>query len=214
FARAHAARSFAHFKTAFMNYSQDRQAAVKLARAAAERAIELDPMDPFGNFNMGRSLWLVGDLDGAQGWLKRATSLSPSFAQGLYARAWTEMVSCSSENGCRLSDRARSLSPLDPMLYAMLGTRALCMVMEDRHDEAALWADRAANAPGAHVLIWVIAAIANELAGNHAVAADWAQRVRHHRADISQEHFFRSFPFTDAGVRARISTALAKHGFA
>ena len=214
FARAHAARSFAHFKTAFMNYSQDRLSAVTIARSAAERAIELDPMDPFGNFNMGRSLWLVGDLEGAQGWLKRATSLSPSFAQGLYARAWTEMVSCSSESGRQLSDQARNLSPLDPMLYAMLGTRALCLMMEERYEEAAVWADRAASAPGAHVLIWVIAAIANELAGYRETAAAWAQRVWQHRADISQEHFFRSFPFTDAGIRARFASALTKHGFA
>ncbi|MEM9632931.1 MAG: transcriptional regulator, partial [Pseudomonadota bacterium] len=67
------------------NYSADRETAVSTARHAAERAIELDPMDPFANFSMGRSLWLVGDLDGAQSWLKRSTSLSPSFAQGLYA---------------------------------------------------------------------------------------------------------------------------------
>ncbi|MES0882777.1 winged helix-turn-helix domain-containing tetratricopeptide repeat protein [Roseibium sp. SCP14] len=213
FARAHAARSFAHFKTAFMNYSADRETAVTAARRAAERAIELDPMDPFANFSMGRSLWLVGDLNGAQGWLKRSTSLSPSFAQGFYARAWTEMVSCCSETGRKLSDQARNLSPLDPLLYGMLGTRALCLMMEDRNEEAAMWADRAANAPGAHFLIWLIAAIANDLAGNREAAANWAQRVWQHRRDISQEHFFRSFPFADEGVRARFSGALTRHGF-
>lgn len=211
FARAHAALSFAHFKTAFMHYGPDRTAAVAAARQAAERAIELDPMDPFANFNMGRSLWLVGDLSGAQSWLNRSTSVSPNFAQGIYARAWTETISGSSQLGRRLSDEARNLSPLDPLLYAMLGTRALSLAMEGRDDEAAEWANRAANAPGAHDLISLIAVIANELAGNNLEAADWARRVRAHRNDISQYHFFRSFPFDAGPLRERFSSALARH---
>ena len=214
FARAHAALSFAHFKTAFMHYAPDRTAAVTAARRAAERAIELDPMDPFANFSMGRSLWLVGDLNGAQSWLNRSTSLSPNFAQGIYARAWTETISGSSQLGRRLSDEARNLSPLDPLLYAMLGTRAISLAMEGRDDEAAEWANRAANAPGAHDLISLIAVISNELAGNNQEAANWARRVREHRNEISQYHFFRSFPFDDGPLRKRFSSALARHNIA
>ena len=212
FARAHAAMSFAHFKTAFMHYGSDRGVAVAAARSAAERAIELDPMDPFANFNMGRSLWLVGDLDGAKGWLDRSTSISPSFAHGIYARAWTETVSGSSTIGRRLSDEARLLSPLDPLLYAMLGTRAMSLAIDGRDAEAAEWAVRAANAPGAHDLISVIAIFTNELAGNNAEASNWADRVRGNRSDITQQQFFRSFPFTNAATRARISKALSQHG--
>jgi len=212
FARAHAALSFAHFKTAFMHYSSDRNVAVNAARGAAERAIELDPMDPFANFNMGRALWLVGNLSGAQSWLNRSTSISPNFAQGIYARAWTETVSGSSQLGRRLSDEARNLSPLDPLLYAMLGTRAISLAMEGRDTEAAEWAVRAANEPGAHDLISVIAIITNDLAGNRKEAADWARHVRQNRHDISQDHFFGSFPFSNSQVRARFSEALTRHG--
>ncbi len=212
FARAHAALSFARFKTAFMHYSGSRDRATKAARSSAERAIELDPMDPFANFNMGRSLWLVGDLSGALGWLNRSTSLSPNFAQGLYARAWTEMVAGSSVEGRRLSDKARSLSPLDPMLYAMLSTRALSLAMEGRDHEAAQWVIRAANEPGAHDFIWMIAVIINELAGDRQLAEQWARRLKQARRDISQKQFFRSFPFRDAVTRERFSAALTLHG--
>jgi len=211
FARAHAALSFAHFKTAFMHYSTDRDQAAMAARRAAERAIELDPMDPFANFNMGRSLWLFDDLNGALGWLNRSTSLSPSFAQGIYARAWTETVSGSSAEGRRLSDEARSLSPLDPMLYAMLATRAMSLSMDGRDEEAASWAVRAANEPGAHDHIWLIAVLTSELAGKHELAEQWAQRLKQRRQGISQEQFFRSFPFSDDAVKARFSAALTRH---
>ncbi len=212
FARAHAALSFAHFKTAFMHYSTDRNQAVLAARGAAERAIELDPMDPFANFNMGRSLWLCDDLSGALGWLNRATSLSPSFAQGIYARAWTETVSGATEEGRRLSDEARSLSPLDPMLYAMLATRAMSLSMDGRDEEAAGWAARAANEPGAHDHIWLIAVLTSELAGRRQLAAQWAQRLKLHGHGISQAQFFRSFPFSDDAIKARFSAALTRHG--
>lgn len=212
FSRAHAALSFAHFKTAFMHYSDDRERSASAARRAAERAIELDPMDPFANFSMGRSLWLVGDLSGALGWLNRSTSISPNFAQGIYARAWTEMVSGSTLEGCRLSDKARSLSPLDPMLYAMLATRALSISMDGNDEEAAKWAERAANEPGAHDLIWMIAAIMNELAGKSGRAGQWVERLKHRRENISQQQFFHSFPFADGATRARFSTALSRHG--
>ena len=212
FARAHAALSFAHFKTAFMQYSGDRDVAVRAARDAAEQAIELDPMDPFSNFNMGRSLWLVSDLNGANSWLSRATSLSPSFAQGIYARSFTEMLSGSSATGRELADEARRLSPLDPLLYAMLGTRALSLAQEDRFDEAADWGTKAANAPGAHDLIRIIAVLTNALADKQSEADAWAERTRALRPDVTQEHFFSAFPFANNAVRAQFSEALRRHG--
>lgn len=213
FARAHAGLSFAHFKTAFMHYSSDRGAAVNAAQGAAERAIELDPMDPFANFNMGRSMWLTGDLEAAKSWLTRSTSLSPNFAQGIYARAWTETVSGSNGVGMRLSDEARILSPIDPLLYAMLGTRALALAAAGRDGEAAAYAEQAANAPGAHELIAMIAVFTNEIAGNRTAAARWAQRVRETRSDMTQEHFFRSFPFTNRATRGRFAAAFRQHDF-
>jgi hypothetical protein len=77
---------------AFMHYADDRAGEIALARRFAVRGLELDPMDPFVNFTMGRTFWLEGDLEGSLAWLERATSISPSYAQGLYARAWTESL--------------------------------------------------------------------------------------------------------------------------
>ncbi len=62
------------------------------ASACAERGLELDPLDPFVNFTMGRTFWLTGDLETAHTWLERATTFSPNYAQGVYACAWTETL--------------------------------------------------------------------------------------------------------------------------
>lgn len=214
FARAHAGLSFTHFQDAFLHYSQDPHAAVSRARLYAERSVDLDPLDPFANMTMGRSLWLEGDLEGSTAWLDRATTLSPNYAQAIYSRGWAATLSGRGEQGQEHSDLAMSLSPLDPLLYAMLGTRALSHVVRGDDAEAARWAERAARAPGAHVLIALIAVIAHELHGDHARAGLWVQSARRRLPGITGNDFFRSFPFADDAVRLRIAGALGAAGLA
>lgn len=213
FARAHAGRSFLHFQTAFMGHSGDREAEVRAARASAERGLELDPLDPFVNFTLGRSYWLDGDLDAGLQWLERATDLSPHYAQGIYARAWTEAMAARPQPARAHADLAMRLSPLDPLHYAMLGTRAFTHLAEGEDEAGAAWAERAARAPGAHVLIPLIAAAAHGLAGHAPDAARWAEQVRTRREGLSRGDFFRAFPLRDAGLRGRLDEALAGLGF-
>src|SRR5690606_11697519 len=109
FARAHAGRSFVQFQNAFLRYLPDAASAVREARRSAERSIELDPLDPFANLVMGRSLWLEGDLDGSSAWLERATTISPSYAQAIYARAWRHALSGRGPEGKADADVAMAL---------------------------------------------------------------------------------------------------------
>lgn len=212
FARAHAGLSFVHFQNAFLRYTPDSAAAMRDARRAAERSVELDPLDPFANLTMGRSLWLEGDLDGSQGWLERATTISPSYAQAIYARAWTHALSGRGTDGKHDAAAAMALSPLDPLHYAMMATRALGHIVCGEDAEAARWAERAARAPGAHVLIAAIALAAHQLNGDPARAAAWAANVRERSGALRQADFFRSFPFADPGARERLAAAFAAYG--
>jgi TolB-like protein len=213
FARAHAGLSFVHFQNAFMRQTDDFAGELSRARAAAQRGLDLDPLDPFVNFTMGRTFWLEGDLDSGLAWLERATTLSPNYAQGIYARAWTETLAGRDDEGRAHVDLAMRLSPLDPLLYAMLGTRALAHLSEGDDLEAAAWAERAARSPGAHVLIAMIAAAAQTLAGNGPQAKAWAADVRERNPRLGREDFLRAFPMKREPMRARVSTALAGLGF-
>jgi tetratricopeptide (TPR) repeat protein len=212
FARAHAGASFVHFQNAFLRYTRDAAAEIRSARRAAERSVELDPLDPFANLTMGRSFWLEGDLDTSLTWLERATALSPSYAQGIYARAWTHALSGRGTLAREDTDTAMALSPLDPLHYAMVATRGLSHIVSDEPEEAARWAERAARSPGAHVLIAVIAVAAHSLNGDRERAALWAANVRERCGSITAAEFFRSFPFADAAARAKIAQALAAFG--
>jgi len=213
FARAHAGLSFVHFQTAFMRHTDDLAGETALARHCAERGLELDPLDPFVNFTMGRTFWLEGDLERGLGWLERATSISPNYAQGIYARAWTEALAGRGLEGRGHVDLAMRLSPLDPLHYAMLGTRAFTHLVLGEDQPAADWAERAARSPGAHVLIAMIATANHELAGDAARAAHWAASVRRRNPALTRADFFRSFPIKPEATRARVAEALARHGF-
>ena len=213
FARAQAGLSSAHFQNAFLRYTDDPEHEAAEARRHAERGVELDPVDPFANFTMGRTFWLTGDIDASLSWLDRSTALSPNYAQGFYARAWADTISGRGLDGGENIDVAMSLSPLDPFRYAMLATRAFICLSRDDTAEARDWADRAARSPGAHVLIAMIALLAHALDGDSEGAAAWAREVRSRRCDLSRAHFFASFPFKEGAFRSRITRALAEHGF-
>jgi len=213
FARAHAGLSSTHFQNAFLGYNDDRNADRTLARKHAERSIELDPLDPFANFVMGRVHWVENDIAGGVGWLDRAISISPSYAQGVYARGWADAIAGHGAEGGKNVDLALSLSPLDPFRYAMIGVRAFTYLIRGEDVEAAYWADEAARTPGAHVLIAMIAVAAHALNGDCGKANAWAENVRNRNPGVTREDFFKSFPFADQKTRERLSKAFGDYGF-
>jgi TolB-like protein len=213
FARAHAGLSFVHFLNAFVHYNDDVAGETLLARRAAECAVDLDPLDPFVNFTMGRTYWLEGDMARSLGWLQRATDLCPNYAQGIYARAFSEVMSGHPMAARAHTDLAMRLSPLDPLHYAMQSARAFSHIAVGEDAAAAEWAGHAARAPGAHELIAMIAAAASALEGDRAAAMAWAANARMRNAALTCADFFRAFPIHMADMRKRVGTALAGVGF-
>ena len=212
FARAHAGLSFVHFQTAFLRQTDDIGGAIRQARDCAQRGVDLDPLDPFVNFTMGRTYWLEGDLDRSLAWLERATSLSPNYAQGIYAQAWAEFMADNTVSARQHVDLAMQLSPLDPLYYAMLSLRGLTHLSAGDDQAGAEWAERGARAPGAHALIAMIAAAAQALAGDTERARHWAAEVRSRNPALTRHEFFDAFPMASASMRKRITTALESVG--
>jgi Flp pilus assembly protein TadD len=175
--------------------------------------LELDTLDPFANFSMGRSHWLTPNLDAAAEWLDRATMLNPNYAQGFYSSAMTSMlIGNLAATEVRL-DTALQLSPLDPLLYGMHAVWSQMFIQSGDYAAAARWGDRAAATPGAHYLIAMIAMVANGLAERHGTAARWRQTVRQRKPDASAGHYFAAFPFRDIASKTLIADELRRHGF-
>ncbi|MDW4551645.1 winged helix-turn-helix domain-containing protein [Defluviimonas sp. D31] len=213
FARAHAGLSFTQFQNGFMQYGPERQRAIDAALESAENSLDLDLLDPFANYCMGRVCWLKGDLDGAAGWLDRSVEISPNYAQALYVRGLMDVLSGKGEAARANTIRSMSLSPLDPLHYAMLGTHAQSFVVDGDYEAAAKWSDRGARAPRAHHLLACVAAVAHQLAGDRDRARYWAENARSRRPGMSSEAFFSAFPFAKHASRDEIERALKELGF-
>jgi tetratricopeptide (TPR) repeat protein len=114
---------------------------------------------------MGRALWMRGQEDQSLVELEQAIDLSPNFALGHYALSFVLSQSGDPQAAISAADHSRQLSPFDPLLFGMLGARAMAHVRLGQFEEAADWALKAAARPNAHPTIRAIAAHCLALAG-------------------------------------------------
>ncbi len=163
FARAHAGLSFTHFQNAFQGWTS-REPEIDRAFEAAGQSLMADDRDPAAHWAMGRALWLRGRHDQSLVELQQAVDLSPNFALGHYTLAFVQSQAGDAEAAIASSDHSRLLSPFDPLLFGMLGSRAMALVRLRRFDEAAEWGMRAAARPNAHAHILAIGALCLSLA--------------------------------------------------
>jgi DNA-binding SARP family transcriptional activator/TolB-like protein len=157
FSRPYAGLSFTHFQNAFLGWGE-RALEIEKAYGAASRGLMADEHDPAAHWAMGRALWLRGRLDESLTELDTSVELSPNFALGHYTLAFIHAQSGDAAAAIRESDHSRDLSPFDPLLFAMLATRAVALIRLGRFEEAADWATKAVARPNAHVHVLGIAA--------------------------------------------------------
>jgi tetratricopeptide (TPR) repeat protein len=195
FARAHAGLSFTHFQNVFLHWSPDRQREIELAYAAAAESVVADDLDPAAHWAMGRALWLRGNLDDSVIELERSVSLSPNFALGHYTLGFVQSQSGDARNAIESTDTSRQLSPFDPLMFAMLGARALALFRLQRYEEAAQWASKAAVRPNAHVNVQAIAVHCLAAADRIEEARTLMGALRRTAPNYRLDDFFRAFRF-------------------
>ncbi|TPL10194.1 transcriptional regulator [Mesorhizobium sp. B2-4-14] len=194
FARAYAGLSFTHWQNAFQHWGdRDRESA--LAFESAGHSLLVDDHNPAAHWAMGRALWLRGAQDGSLVELQRAVDLSPNFALGHYALSFVHSQSGDPRAAIGSSDHSRHLSPFDPLLFGMLGARAMAHVRLGQFGEAAEWALKAAARPNAHTIILAIAAHCLALAGRLDEARGFAAAIRKALPHYSSEDFIGTFRF-------------------
>jgi DNA-binding SARP family transcriptional activator len=200
FARAHAGLSFTHFQNAFQGWAK-RAPEVDRAFAAAGHSLAADDRDPAAHWAMGRALWLRGQHDQSVVELQQAVDLSPNFAQGHYTLAFVQSQSGDPHAAIAASDHSRHLSPFDPLLFGMLGARAMALVRLGRFDEAADWATQAAARPNAHAHIRAIAAFALALAGRRDQAQAQLGEIRRALPRYRVDDFFAAMQIDAEGTK-------------
>ena len=212
FARAYAGLSFTHFQNAFQGWAKPA-AEIDRAFATAGQSLMADDRDPAAHWAMGRALWLQGQNEQAVVELERSVDLSPNFAQGHYTLAFVQSQAGDPAAAIASSDYSRNLSPFDPLLFAMLGARAIALVRMGRFEDAAAWAVKAASRPNAHPHTHAIAAYCLALAGSLDEARKYAATVRKTLPRYSVRDFLDAFRF-DANGAALFRKGAARIGMA
>ncbi|BCG93278.1 transcriptional regulator [Mesorhizobium sp. 131-2-1] len=194
FARAYAGLSFTHWQNAFQRWG-DRDRETALAFESAGQSLLVDDHNPAAHWAMGRALWLRGERDGSLLELERAVDLSPNFALGHYALSFVHSQSGDPRSAIGSSDHSRHLSPFDPLLFGMMGARAMAHARLGEFDEASEWALKAAARPNAHIIILAIAAHCLALAGRPDEARTFAAAIRKTLPDYRADDFIATFRF-------------------
>ena len=198
FARPYAGLSFTHFQNAFLGWGE-RAPEIERAYRSASQGLMADEHDPTVHWALGRALWLRGRMDDALSELDTSVELSPNFALGHYTLAFVHAQSGDPQAAIRSSDHSRNLSPFDPLLFAMLATRAMALIRMGRYDEAAEWAVRAIARPNAHVHVLAIAANCLALAERHDDARTVAASIQAQVPGYRVDDFLGAFRFGDDG---------------
>ena len=177
---------------------------VEQAYRIASQGLMADDRDPAAHWALGRAQWLRGRSTSRWPSSTPASTLSPNFALGHYTLAFVHAQSGDPRAAIRASDHSRELSPFDPLLFAMLATRAMALMRLGRHDEAADWALKATARPNAHVHILGIAAHCLALADRHRRGARrWPRSIRRVQPGYGLDDFLAAFRF-DADAQALI----------
>jgi tetratricopeptide (TPR) repeat protein len=159
-----------------------------------------DDRDPAAHWAMGRALWLRNQHNQSVSELKTAVELSPNFAAGYYALAFVRSQAGDARAAIDASDHSRHLSPFDPLLFAMLGTRAMALVRLEDFDAAADWGAKAAARPNAHPHVMAIGAYSLALADRLDEARICATGIRKVLPHYSVDDFLRTFRFDEASA--------------
>jgi DNA-binding SARP family transcriptional activator len=199
FARAYAGLSFAHFQNAFLGWKKPKPE-IDRAFEAAGKGLMVDDRDPAAHWAMGRAIWLRGGQEQAIAELERAVDLSPNFATAHYTLAFVHSQSGDPHAAISFSDHSRQLSPFDPLLFAMLATRALALARLGQYDEAAEWAMKSTARPNAHQHIMAIAACTLSLAGRVEDANVYKAKIRERVPNYAMADFLAAFRMEPEGA--------------
>ena len=195
FARAYAGLSFTHWQNAFQRWAE-RDQEIDRAFETAGQSLVADDRDPAAHWAMGRALWLRDKRDQSLAELETAVDLSPNFALGHYTLSFVHSTSGDPRAAIESSDHSRHLSPFDPLLFGMLGTRAMALVRLGQFEEAADWAVKAAARPNAHAHILAIAAHCLALAGRVEEARTFTAQIHKTLPNYRLDDFLSAFQFS------------------
>lgn len=212
FARAHAALSYTEFQSYFQMFGEDLNLNRSQAMGYAEQAMALDPLDPSCNLMLARAKWLFGDVEHGLTLVDRSLQLNPNYAFGFYNSAILRTVLCDGLSADEHVGNALDLSPLDPHLQSMLGTRALAAFIRNDLDKAHDYAEQALRSPNPHLYVFTIAALVHSKLGNVDRVEACINSIRRKKVPFGRTEFLSHYDLRNPTLKAELESCLDRIG--
>ncbi|MEM6460661.1 MAG: winged helix-turn-helix domain-containing protein [Pseudomonadota bacterium] len=211
-ARAPAMLSFLYWQRSFFGLNRNCGDDTKRAIEFAQESLVLDPHDPQGHWALGRTAILTGESGAAVEALSNAVEFNPNFANGHYSLALARLLAGDSAESFEHVEKARRLSPFDPMTFAFAATKGMLHSFSGAHGAAVDAVRWAVRQPTAHFFIFAMAAFVHERAGMRKEAMAYVADLKRLRPDFSRRGFAHAFPF-EGPYRASVDEAFQNLGF-
>lgn len=140
---AHAHLAHAHYRLVQQHWSSDRATDLMELVEHAERAIDCDPMEPYGYVFRALACSVQGNPEGAITALRRAVELNPSLPVARSLLGQFLGIAGRTEEGLRELDHAILLSPRDPQLWSFHAGKQIVYSIAGRYEESREASERA-----------------------------------------------------------------------
>jgi TolB-like protein len=190
-------------------FGADPEAALPKARAAAERAIELDSMNADAHALLGLILGHQGDAKRSAAEFETALDLNPGSAEimGMYS-VWAAAFGAP-ERGAELADRAIRLNPR--YAVGLTGPFSYTFIMAGRYEDA-LHVLEAHASENYTIYSWVFRPLCYSLLGRQEEAKSWVAKALEQYPDLTIEGYLGTPAWNDA-ERAFFAPAMRTAGF-
>ncbi len=212
FASAYAGLGYALYVYMILGVSPNRQEDIDLAFEASKTAVRLDERDPFGWVALSRAHLLRVEHEAAIAASDTAISLNPNFALAHFGRAHALWHNGRPGEAVASHDEALRLSPLDPMLWAYLASKAIAMVLLGQFEEAIALSQRSQRQASSAIFSHLAEISALGHLGRSDEARDAIRRAWQRKRDVSIAYVDQTLPITDPRCRQTFLDGLRKAG--
>ncbi|MEP2533377.1 winged helix-turn-helix domain-containing protein [Shimia sp.] len=208
FALARSARAFSEY-WAFIE--GQREADFDLAFENAERAITIDPREPFAHHALGALHFACRNHESSIAAFDRALELNPSFAWSMHLQATNFAYLCDTERANILIDEAIRLSPRDTLIGLFLAMKSMIRLVEGKFDETVKWGRKAMAYPQPRwVHLYVLSASAH--LGQWDEVEDVLTIISRLRPEFTLNYVDKTFPLFTGQAKERMLEGLRKAG--
>jgi TolB-like protein len=213
FAPAYGMSALCYVSRQWKQWMLEPQKEVGEAARFVDRAAALGRDDAMALSAAGMAAGLVvRDLDRAVVLLDRSLLLNPNLAVSWVRSAWVRIVLGQFDLAIEHASRAMRLSPLDPYLVGMQTAIAFAYFCASRHEQAAVWAEKAVKEQPTFAAALRVLAASNATLGRMKEAAEALVRLKETGAPVNISEL-RHLPFREPKYLAKYAEALRKAGF-